>query len=198
MGIYGFCAGILCIISFALVVFGFGDGNLGIDCNSSTNFDCETVYRGRTTTFTVLTCFILILAWEMSNMRQSLSHMLPAPTSPGAWQRKAFRNPFLFWSIVGGFFSVFPAIYIPSINTQLFKHGPIGREWGIVFVETVMFFSVVKAWKFAKGAYRVRSSEMVNKILRRGKKTPVKDECCARCAKRAEKRKCPTGRTCAV
>ena len=35
MTIYGFWAAALCLCSFSLVVFGFGDGNLGSGCNDS-------------------------------------------------------------------------------------------------------------------------------------------------------------------
>ena len=69
------------------------------------------------------------------------------------WIRDVWRNKFLFWSIFAGFVTVFPIIYIPVINTVVFKHAPISWEWGIVFVETAMFFGGVEAWKFGKRVY---------------------------------------------
>ena len=55
--------------------------------------------------------------------------------------------------------TVFPVIYIPVINTVVFKHAPISWEWGIVLVETLLFFLGVEAWKFAKRAYYRRVGE---------------------------------------
>lgn len=54
---------------------------------------------------------------------------------------------------------MFPIIYIPVINTVVFKHSPITWEWGIVFVETGLFFLGVEAWKFAKRVYYRRVGE---------------------------------------
>lgn len=54
---------------------------------------------------------------------------------------------------------MFPIIYIPVINTKVFKHAPISWEWGIVFVETAMFFGGVEAWKWVKRIYYRRVGE---------------------------------------
>jgi hypothetical protein len=48
---------------------------------------------------------------------------------------------------------MFPIIYIPGLNTVVFKHAPITWEWGIVFVEAVLFFMGIEAWKWAKRIY---------------------------------------------
>ena len=74
MTVYGFWAAALCLASFSLVVFAFGDGNLGVGCNDSISPQCELVFRARATTFTCLTWFALFLAWEMVNMRRSFFH----------------------------------------------------------------------------------------------------------------------------
>ena len=47
MTIYGLWAAALCLSSFSLVVFGFGDGNLGSGCNDSIENGCELVFRGQ-------------------------------------------------------------------------------------------------------------------------------------------------------
>lgn len=52
-----------------------------------------------------------------------------------------------------GFISIFPIIYIPGLNTVVFKHAPISWEWGIVFTESLLFFMGVEAWKFCKRIY---------------------------------------------
>jgi P-type Na+/K+ transporter len=155
MTVYGFWAGALCVGSFAVVVFGFGDGNLGYGCNDTLNNGvCTLVFRARATTFTCLTWFALFLAWEMIDLRRSFFRMQPGSKHYlTQWIRDVWRNQFLFWSIVAGFVTVFPVIYIPVINTTVFKHAPISWEWGIVFVETFIFFLGVESWKWGKRIY---------------------------------------------
>ena len=102
---YGFWMAALCLCSFSLVVFGFGDGNLGHDCNTRYSDDCELVYRARSTTFVTLTWFALILAWEMVHLRRSMFRMQD-PDDDGKyahkwtqWARDVWNDRFLFWSI---------------------------------------------------------------------------------------------------
>ena len=72
MVFYGLWMSALCLASFVLVVFGFGDGNLGSGCNNNFNDTCDVVFKARATTFTCLTWFALFLALEMIDLRQSL------------------------------------------------------------------------------------------------------------------------------
>lgn len=162
MAVYGFWMAALCLASFSLVVWGFGDGNLGDDCNRTYSDSCELVFRARSTTFVALTWFALFLAWEMVHLRRSFFRMQSKPDHPTTiWMKHIWRNPFLFWSIFAGFVTVFPIIYIPVINTKVFKHGPISWEWGIVFVEAVLFFLGVELWKWGKRIYFRRWGEKV-------------------------------------
>jgi P-type Na+/K+ transporter len=71
MLVYGLWMSALCLASFTLVLYGFGDGDLGEGCNQAFSDTCETVYRARSTTFTCLTWFALFLAWEMIDLRRS-------------------------------------------------------------------------------------------------------------------------------
>ena len=159
---YGVWMSALCLASFLLVVYGFGDGNLGENCNETYSEACETVFRGRATTFVSLTWFALFLAWEMVNMRRSFFRMQPGSKHYFTqWARDVWRNQFLFWAVVAGFVTIFPTIYIPVLNHQVFKHAPISWEWGIVFVEAVVFFAGCEAWKWAKRIFfRRRASKM--------------------------------------
>jgi Na+-exporting ATPase len=162
MAVYGFWMAALCLASFSLVVFGFGDGNLGHNCNHRINDGCELVYRARSTTFTCLTWFALFLAWEMVHMRRSFFRLESNPPHIWTmWARHAWRNPFLFWSIMAGFITVFPIIYIPGLNTVVFKHAPISWEWGIVIVEAFLFFLGIEFWKFCKRVYLRRHGDKV-------------------------------------
>ncbi|KAG9240694.1 sodium P-type ATPase-like protein [Calycina marina] len=151
MVVYGLWMAALCLSAFSLVMFGFGDGNLGSGCNDSYSAECDTVFRARATTFVCLTWFALFLAWEMVNMHRSFFRMQPGSKKYFTqWAIDVWRNQFLFWAIVAGFVTVFPTLYIPVINHVVFKHTGISWEWGIVFVEAILFFAGVEAWKWSK------------------------------------------------
>lgn len=160
--VYGVWMAALCLTSFSLVMFGFGDGNLGENCNDGWHESCRLVFRARSTTFICLTWFALVLAWEMIHLRRSFFRMEGKPDKPWTlWMRNVWRNKFLFWSVFAGFITIFPIIYIPGLNTVVFKHGPISWEWGIVFVETLLFIAGIEAWKWGKRVYLRRHGERV-------------------------------------
>ena len=151
---YGLWIAALCLASFSIVMFRFGDGNLGTGCNEGYNDSCKTVFRARATTFACLTWFSLFLAWQMIDMRRSFFMMQPNSTKYFTqWFHDVWRNKFLFFSIMGGFITIFPVLYIPVINTVVFRHSGISWEWGVVFIATFLFFLGIEAWKFAKRTY---------------------------------------------
>ncbi|KAL2681246.1 hypothetical protein Neosp_008854 [[Neocosmospora] mangrovei] len=156
MVVYGLWMSALCLASFVLVLYGFGNGaaDIGENCNNKYSEDCKVIFRARSTTFACLTWFALFLAWEMVNMRRSFFRMKPKSKKYFTqWMHDVWRNPFLFWAIVAGFVTMFPIIYIPGLNTVVFKHAPISWEWGIVFIEAVLFFMGIESWKWAKRIY---------------------------------------------
>ncbi|KAF2014302.1 potassium/sodium eff [Aaosphaeria arxii CBS 175.79] len=161
MVVYGLWITLLCLSSFTLVVYGFGDGELGSGCNETYSSSCHLVFRARATTFACLTWFALFLAWEMIDMRRSFFRMQPDSTKYFTqWIIDIWRNRFLFWAVVVGFVTLFPLVYIPVVNTTVFKHAPITWEWGIVFVSAGLFFAGVEAWKWAKRVYFRRQEKM--------------------------------------
>jgi len=170
MIVYGLWITALCLSSFTLVVYGFGNGDLGENCNEKYSASCDLVFRARATTFACLTWFALFLAWEMIDLRRSFFRMQPG--SKRYFTQFLFdiwRNKFLFWAVMVGFVTLFPVIYIPVINTVVFKHAPISWEWGIVFVSAALFFLGVEMWKFAKRVYfRHKGNEGVDKSSTRG------------------------------
>ena len=154
MLVYGLWMATLCLAAFSIVMFGFGDGDLGSGCNDTYSEQCDTVFRARATTFVCLTWFALFLAWEMINMRRSFFRMQPGSKRYFTqWMYDVWRNQFLFWAIIAGFVTIFPTLYIPVINHVVFKHTGITWEWGIVVVETILFFAGVESWKWAKRVY---------------------------------------------
>ncbi|CAG8894313.1 unnamed protein product [Penicillium salamii] len=157
--VYGVWMAALCLSAFALVMFRWGDGNLATGCNTQYNdptkpYTCDTVFRARATTFTCMTWFALFLAWEMMNLRRSFFQMQPdSKRYFTQWMHDIWRNKFLFFGIMTGFVLAFPILYIPVINHKVFKHSSISWEWGIVFVETVLFFLGIESWKWCKRVY---------------------------------------------
>ncbi|KAH0562425.1 hypothetical protein GP486_002885 [Trichoglossum hirsutum] len=162
MLVYGLWMAILCLSSFTLVMFKFGDGNLGENCNDSYSKDCDLVFRARATTFVCLTWFALFLAWEMVDMRRSFFRMQPGSKRYFTqWIYDVWRNQFLFWSIIAGFVTIFPTLYIPVVNRAVFKHEGISWEWSIVFTEALLFILGVEAWKWCKRIYLRRYGDVI-------------------------------------
>lgn len=155
MVVYGVWIAALCLGAFALVVFGFGDGSLGSGCNDGFSDGCALVFRARSTTFATVTWCSLFLAWEMVDMRRSFFNMRPDAEGPlfRRWWRDVWGNRFLFWSVLAGFITIFPVLYIPVINTDVFVHTGISWEWAIVFVATALFFVGAEGWKWGKRRY---------------------------------------------
>ncbi|KAF6831981.1 potassium/sodium efflux P-type ATPase [Colletotrichum musicola] len=162
---YGLWITALCLSSFSLVVYGFGNGELGENCNKDYNESCDTVFRARATTFACLTWFALFLAWEMIDMRRSFFRMQPVSKKYlTQWVIDVWRNQFLFWAIILGFVTLFPLLYIPVINTVVFKHKGISWEWAIVFVAAGLFFAGVESWKWAKRVFFRRQSRKAHGV----------------------------------
>ncbi|KAL0063915.1 P-type ATPase [Marasmius tenuissimus] len=154
MVVYGVWIATLCLSSFTLVVYAWGDGDLGENCNNAYSDRCDTVFRARATCFACLTWFSLFLAWQMVDMRRSFFRMQPGSNKYFTqWMMDVWRNKFLFFAIMAGFITIFPVMYIPVISDVVFKHKGISWEWGIVFIATILFFLGVETWKWAKRVY---------------------------------------------
>ncbi|KAI9668426.1 MAG: Na+ ATPase [Alyxoria varia] len=150
---YGLWVAALCLGSFALILYGFGDGTIGDGCNSNIE-GCELVFRARGANFACLTWFALLLAWEMLDLRRSFFRMQPDSTRYFTqWMFDVWRNKVLFWSIVFGFFSMFPILYIPVINNDVFLHEGITWEWVVVVVAGILFVGGCEAYKWTKRIY---------------------------------------------
>jgi P-type Na+/K+ transporter len=156
-------------MTFVIIVFGVGDGNLGSDCNERYSPECNLVYRARAATFALLTWTILLFAWECKNFERSLFRLIPKQKrNPGSlnFLREVYDNKFLFWAIVLAFVSVFPVVYIPALNDKVFKHKPISWEWAVVVIGLFLFLLGVELWKFAKRAL-IRRGDSLGSFGRR-------------------------------
>ena len=153
MLVYGLIQGTCCLMTFVFIVYGPGRDGLGIDCNRTHNDTCDVVFRARAAVFAELTWLILISAWELKGMRRSMFRLNPNDTHPFPFFRDVWNNQFLFWSVVIAAASVFPAVYIPGLNTSVFKHQGITWEWAPAIVCVFVFVSGMEAWKFVKRAF---------------------------------------------
>lgn len=152
---YGFWMACCCLTIFALVVFAKGNGYLGHNCNTDKGTGCSLVFEGRLAAFAAFTWCALLLAWECIHLRNSFFNMRPGLGVP--WYKllahDLWDNQFLFWSVVFGFATVFPVVYIPVINKIVFLHGPLGYEWGLSVAFTVLFLAGCEVWKCIKRVY---------------------------------------------
>ncbi|GAO47406.1 putative sodium P-type ATPase [Saitoella complicata NRRL Y-17804] len=157
MVVYGTWMATICIASFVLIVWGVDNGELGYGtCNDRNDPICDSVFRARSATFAQLTWFLVFLAWELVDMRNSLFRRAdgkPWYNITYQWAIDVWQNQFLFWSVILGFVTVFPVIYIPVINDVVFKHKGISWEWAVAFVGLILFLIGVDVWKWCKRVY---------------------------------------------
>lgn len=155
MMVYGLLMGICTLMTFVIIIYGVNDVNLGHDCNRSYSESCEAVFRARAAVFAELTWLILISAWEFKSIRRSMFRLDPSSESRFPFFKDVYENKFLFWAVIIGAVSVFPAVYIPGLNTDVFKHTGIGWEWGLSFGAVFVFVLGVEGWKAIKRAYHI-------------------------------------------
>lgn len=149
--VYGTLMGTCCLMTFVFIVYGPGPDGLGEDCNKSYNASCDVVFRARAAVFAELTWIILISAWEFKSLRRSMFSLNPHHTSRKfPFFHDIYENKFLFWAVIIGALSVFPAVYIPYLNTNVFKHKGITWEWAPAVLCVLVFVSGVEVWKAVK------------------------------------------------
>ncbi|KAF8165431.1 sodium transport ATPase [Crassisporium funariophilum] len=162
----GIVMGGVCLMSFVIVVYGSGNGDLGRDCNHSASDICQTVFRARSTTFATLIFAISLYGLELKSCmsltlaEKPIAHfILPISLvdrslfslTPGQFFVKdLLANPVLLWSAVGGMVSVVLPIYIPSFNTRIFYQSGISWEWGIVVGMSLVFLVWCEIWKLIR------------------------------------------------
>jgi potassium/sodium efflux P-type ATPase len=155
MLVYGLLMGSCTLLTFVIVVFGTGGGELGTNCNIGYSASCDVVFRARAAVFAELTWLILISAWEFKSLRHSMFNLDPLSRDPQRPTRFPFfydvyHNRFLFYAVVIGAVSVFPAVYIPGLNQKVFKHSGITWEWGLSVGSIFIFVAGVELWKLIK------------------------------------------------
>ncbi|KAK8056967.1 potassium/sodium efflux P-type ATPase [Apiospora rasikravindrae] len=155
MVVYGLVMGTLTLMTFVIVVYAANGGNLGHGCNETFSEECRPVFRARAAVFAELTWLILISAWEFKDLRRSMFRLNPDSSSVFSFARDIYGNKFLFWAVTIGFVSVFPVVYIPTVNTVVFKHVGITWEWGVAFAALIIFVACIELWKLIKRQFRL-------------------------------------------
>jgi Na+-exporting ATPase len=150
--VYGMCMGVITLMSFMLVAFTpNGWGSLPSGCNhAGEGGECDIVYRARATTFATLCFLLLVTSWQVKHFHRSLFNMDERWSGPFSIFKTIYHNKFLFWSVVGGFVMVFPIIYIPFLNTNVFLHSGLSWEWGVVFGGVFLYLALLETWKAVK------------------------------------------------
>ncbi|KAG0199940.1 Na+ ATPase [Mortierella sp. NVP41] len=142
MFVYGIVMAILSFVPFILVLFVFENGQLGYKCNAGYSEVCDGVFRARATCYSTLTFLILSHAINCRDIRES------------GWQwsrlKTVHQNKTLWLSIVIGAMILFPVIYVPGLNKNVFKHLGISYEWGLVFASLFIYTAFVETYKFVK------------------------------------------------
>ncbi len=163
MVVYGLLMGTLTLMTFVIIIYGANGGNLGHECNKEFSEACIPVFRARATVFAELTWLILISAWEFKSIRRSMFRLNPDDDSGDSnghgskfpFFKDVWENQFLFWAVVVGGLSVFPVVYIPKLNTLIFKHTHITWEWALAVAGLLVFVAGMELWKMAKRAFRL-------------------------------------------
>ncbi|KAG2196203.1 hypothetical protein INT47_004729 [Mucor saturninus] len=138
---YGITIGVICLMNFIVVLYGYGTGELGIDCNGHYNDTCDEVFRARGALFATLTVIVLLHGFTCRDLRNS------------TWSISALKGPqnkYLFWSTLFGFILLIVALYVPVLNTDVFRHKPITWEWGMTAASVVVYILIAEGYKWCK------------------------------------------------
>ncbi|RKP33149.1 hypothetical protein BJ085DRAFT_10993, partial [Dimargaris cristalligena] len=110
---------------------------------------CDTVFRARGTLFATLTYLILFHAFNCRDLRAAIWWGWWRADASG-WREQFLGNRYLAYSVLGCSLIVFPTLYIPVVNTQVFKQKPISWEWGILVVSVLVFICISEIYKWIK------------------------------------------------
>ncbi|ORZ02276.1 potassium/sodium efflux P-type ATPase [Syncephalastrum racemosum] len=141
---YGVTIGVLCLLNFIVVIYGYGDGNasLGNDCNKEYSEECRLVFRARGAVFTALTLMVLLHGFTCRDL------MNPMWTYKAWTSRK--QNKYLLMSFAGCMILCIIVLYVPVLNTEVFKHEGITWEWGMVVASSLVYIVISEIYKWTK------------------------------------------------
>lgn len=139
---YGFIMGIICLLNFIVVVYGYGGGELGNDCNYEYTDICENVFKARGAVFTALTLMVLLHGFTCRDLHNPI-------WTWSAWTKRK-QNYYLIYSFAACFILCIICLYVPVLNTRVFRHKGIDWEWGMVIASCLLYMAITEIWKFFK------------------------------------------------
>jgi magnesium-transporting ATPase (P-type) len=101
---YGVMMGLICLANYAIVIYVYGSGDLGTDCNGDWNPTCDDVFRARGALFVTMTVLLLLHAYTCRDLRN------PVWTIKGLTKKP---NYYMLASWVFGFGIMFIVLYVP-------------------------------------------------------------------------------------
>jgi Na+-exporting ATPase len=101
---YGVMMGLICLANYAMVIYVFGNGSLGTNCNKEYNDTCFYVYRARGALFVTMTVLLLLHAHTCRDL------VNPTWTWKGITQK---QNYYMYMSWLFGFGIMFIVLYVP-------------------------------------------------------------------------------------
>ncbi|KAJ1918952.1 hypothetical protein H4219_002308 [Mycoemilia scoparia] len=143
---YGFVVGLLGSMDFWLALDVVNGKNQGIDCNEKYSEECDKVFRARGCLFTTLTILIILLTFNFRHLRRRLWFSMSE-------LKRCRDNRFLLYGSLVGIIIAVLALYIPGLNTAVFKHKGIGWEWGLVIKSIFVFIVLSDLWKTMKSHF---------------------------------------------
>lgn len=158
---YGTFMGTLCLAAFMIPAYAAEGGfyDLAHGCNENSGDHCSVIFQARATTFATLSFLLLVTSWEVKHFHRSLFAMDERYTGPFSVFKTIYHNRFLFWSVIVGFCAVFPLVYIPGLNTSVFKHEGITWQWGVVAGCVIVYVAELEAWKAIKRRFKLGIDE---------------------------------------
>lgn len=140
IAVYGVLMGGLTLATFFIPFYVLYNGVIGINCNvvSDESYDCDAIYRSRASAYVTLSLLILLHAFNCKNFRKPL------------WKINVWNNKPLFFTVIGGVALTIPTLYIPTLNTAVFKHKPIDLEWAVVIAALLVFILIGELYKYIK------------------------------------------------
>ncbi|TFK97589.1 calcium-transporting ATPase 3 [Pterulicium gracile] len=143
---YGFAMGATSLATFVIVVFGVGNGDLGIGCNHGAAESCELVFRARSATFAAFVPQILLFALELKSLNRSLFSL----THGQPFWIDLNNNKVLLYSVIGTLLLTPLPIHVPGFNDSAMYMDHITWEWGLAVAMSVVFVIYAELWKIVR------------------------------------------------
>jgi len=135
--VYGVLIGGFTLASFSIVLYGVYAGAIGQDCNES-GINCWPVERARSTAFATLAFLLLANAIDC---RHSTEYV---------WERSLLQNRRLLFAVLGCAATIVMGIYIPFVNSVIFRQAAISWEWVCPAVSVILYEALVQVYKAMK------------------------------------------------